>query len=332
MHRLVDIATLPPWKLSFLGVLRQISARCFDRPPIGCATRPKEEPFRIGQRATLAFPPREIAAIARDADGRLRIDLFGLGMLGPNGPLPIHMTEWVRDRTESFRDTTVADLLDIFHHRALTQFYRAWATSQAAAGLDRPGDEVFSRYIAWLSGNEPAEIGHGALPAHARLAASAHHIREARNPDGIVATLSRFFGVPVRIEEFVMHWIAVEATDMTRLGEAGPAAVMGQGAMLGSMVPDRQHKFRLQIGPLSLEQYLNFTPNGRDLPVLIEWIRSFIGYEFTWEVALLLDGHAAPPAALGAAERLGWSTWMGAPQAGAAIAGMVFEPEQYVTH
>lgn len=323
-------AELAPWKLSFLGLLRGLSARHPELPPVGRAARPQAEPFRIGQAAALTFAPREIAKLEACANG-LRIQLFGLGMLGPNGALPLHMTEIVRERTEAHRDGTTAAFLDIFHHRALTQFYGAWAGSQSAAGLDRAGEEVFSRYIGWLSGAEPSEISCSPLPPHARLSASAHHVRESRDPDGIVAALSHFFGVPVRLDEFVLHWIALDPAEHSYLGRPGTASLMGQGALLGETVPDRQHKFRLVIGPLDLQQYLNFTPNGRDLPVLVEWVRSFVGFEFEWEVELQVQPQSAPPAVLGAQERLGWSTWLGEPNASRAITGMVFQPEQYVT-
>jgi len=320
-----------PWKLSFAGLLRHLSAQRRDLPPVGQASLPRDEAFRIGQQAALTFAPREIAQV-QSKSGRLKVQLFGLGMLGPNGALPIHLTEIVRERSEAHRDSTTADFLDLFHHRAITQFYDAWARSQSAAGLDRRDDEVFSRYIGWLSGCEGEEIARSPLPAHARLAASAHQVREARNPDGIVTTLSHFFRVPVRLDEYVLHWVAIDPAEHCRLGNPGASGVMGQGAMLGEMVPDRQQKFRLVIGPLALQQYLNFTPNGRDLPTLVEWVRSFVGHEFFWEVELQVIPDAAPPAILGSQERLGWSTWLGEPARSGTITGMVFEPEHYVTH
>ncbi|MCY1268807.1 type VI secretion protein [compost metagenome] len=327
----VHDAQRAPWQVSFLGLLRALSAQHAGLPPAGRAIRPQAECFRIGQAASLAFAPREIARLENQA-GRLRIQLFGLGMLGPNGALPIHHTEIVRERTEAHRDGTTAAFLDLFHHRALTQFYQAWASSQATTGLDRPDEEVFSRYVGWLAGLDPDEIRRGPLPAHARLSASAHHVRESRCPDGIAGTVSHFFGVTVRLEEFVLHWIALDPAEHSRLGRPGPPGVMGQGALLGDMVPDRQHKFRLVIGPLQLQQYLDFTPNGRDLPVLVEWVRSFIGFEYEWELQLQVQPHCAPPAMLGAQEGLGWSTWLGEADRQRAITGMVFDPEKYVTH
>lgn len=320
-----------PWKLSFLGLLRRLSARHTELPPVGWGSRPCDEPFRAGQQAALTFAPREIAQL-RPLPGGLKVQLFGLGMLGPNGALPLHLTEIVRERSEVHRDSTTADFLDLFHHRAFTQFYRAWAGSQAAAGLDRSEDEVFSRYVGWLAGNEGREITGSHLPPHARLAASAHLVREARNPDGLVDTLSHFFGVPVMIEEYVRHWIAIDPAEHSRLGHPGTPSMMGQGAVLGEMIPDRQHKFRLLLGPLGLQQYLDFTPNGRDMPALVDWVRAFVGFEFVWEVALQVVPDSVPPAILGAQERLGWSTWLGDPDRSRAITGMVFEPEQYVTY
>lgn len=317
-----------PWRYGFLNVLRRLGADPH-MPSIGCARRPRAEPFRLGQQPSLAFAPREIAEIGA-SNGRLKIRLFGLGMLGPNGPLPIHVTEIARDRKESRHDSTLVDFLDIFHHRYLTLFYRAWSSAQAAAGLDRPDDERFSFYVASLFGQKPDEIAKGKLPGHARMAASTHLVREARNPDGLRATLAQFFGAQVIIDEYVWQWIEVEPTEQSKLGTPGAPSVMGDGAMLGERVPDRQHKFRIVVGPLELDQYLRFTPQGADLPVLVEWVRAFVGYEFAWELELRIKAHSAPPAAIGGSERLGWSGWLGRSPVDAPITGMRFEPENYL--
>ncbi|WP_211462540.1 type VI secretion system baseplate subunit TssG [Collimonas silvisoli] len=319
-----------PWQHSFTTLLRYLAARhAATMPSVGKAVRPSEEPFRLGQQPTLTFASREIAHVELKHTGA-HISLFSLGMLGPNGPLPIHFTEIAKDRLDNRHDATLVKFLDIFHHRAMTHQYRAWAQSQSAAGLDRADDEGFSRYVGRLAGNDPVDIGFSPLPSHARMAASAHLVRESRNPDGLAATLAHYFGVPVRIGEHMLHWISVAPEEHTRLGVASVAAVMGEGALAGEMVPDRQHKFRIVIGPLSLSQYLRFTPNGRDLPILVEWVRAFVGFEYVWDVELIVKSKAAPGARIGAEERLGWSTWLGDGSTEEAVTGMIFEPEQYV--
>lgn len=324
---LLDKLRAEPWRYGFLSLLRRLGADS-RIPPIGRARRPQAEPFRLGQQPSLTFAPREIAEVG-EVDGRLRVRLFGLGMLGPNGPLPIHVTEIARDRKENRRDSTLVDFLDIFHHRFLTLFYRAWSSSQAAAGLDRPNDERFSFYVTSLFGQDTNEIKGRRLPAHARISASAHLVREARNPDGLRATLAQFFGVPVSIDEHIWHWIEVDPAEHSRLGKPGSPSVLSDGAMLGEQVPDRQHKFRIVIGPLDIDEYLRFTPQGADLPLIVEWVRAFVGYEFVWELELRIKAQSAPPAVIGGPERLGWSAWLGQSPTGEPITGMRFEPEQY---
>lgn len=324
---LIERLQAEPWRFGFLSLLRRIGANAA-LEPIGTARRPQAEPFRLGQQPSLAFAPREVAS-AQEAAGRLKVRLFGLGMLGPNGPLPIHFTEMAKDREDSRRDTTTIDFFDIFHHRFLTLFYRTWAAGQATAGLDRKEDERFSFYIASLTGQDTVEIGRRPLPAHARLAASAHLVRESRNPDGLRATIEHYFGVPVAIEENVFHWIEIDPADCGRMGRPGAAATMGRGAILGRVAPDRQHRFRIVIGPVDFDAYLRFTPQGEDLPRLVEWVRAFVGYELEWELELRIKPDSAPPAVMGGKQRMGWSGWLGRPNPHKPIIGMRFEPERY---
>lgn len=375
-----------PWTAGFLPLLRRLAAaKGTDGQgsvPIGRARRPREEGFRLGQAADLAFAPREIAelrlpddvAFSRSgplgpsepsepsgpsrpsgasglaeisgASGRRPltgnnptlplIRLFGLGLLGPEGPLPLHYTERVRERSQHHRDGTLANFLDIFHHRYLTLFYRAWAQSQAAAGLDRADDEIFSRYIAQLSGHDPLDLRDSVLPSHARLGAAAHLVQQSRHPDGLVQTLAQFFALPVRLEEFVLHWIPIDPPDHCRLGLPGPASLLAQGALLGESVADRQGRFRLVLGPMAIARYLRFTPQGADLPALVAWVRAFIGQELAWELELRVLAEDAPSARLEEGLRLGWSTWLGdarhgrpAPAAGrdGCAVGLVFQPD-----
>ncbi|WP_042337500.1 type VI secretion system baseplate subunit TssG [Paraburkholderia ferrariae] len=326
LHAWFDPAT--PWQSGFMSLLRAIAARDPHSPLPGTASLPREEPFRIGQQPTMMFAPREIAALGM-RDGRLDVRLFGLGLWGSQGPLPLHMTELAYSRSESHQDHTLVHLADLFHHRALSQFYRAWAAAQSTASLDRPDDETFSFYIASLIGVDPDEAKRSCLPTHARYSAAAHLVREARNPDGLAAMLSNYFGIPMRVEEFVSHWIRLADSEHTKLGVPGPTAIMGECAQLGEAIPDRQHKFRLVVGPLDLDQYLRLTPHGEDLTTFVEWVRAFVGHEYAWEVKLLVKPRAAPPARADTSQRLGYSTWLGEAMDEQPVVGMVFEPEQY---
>lgn len=336
----LEQAQRTPWRHGFVPLLRRLTAQD-NTPPVGQAQRPLQENFRLGQSASLGFAPREIASISQDTEQDLvRIQLFGLGMLGPNGSLPMHVSELVCERVQTKRDPTLANFLDLFHHRAFSHIYRAWAQSQSAAGLDRPRAETFTRYVARLAGDEPDELQDtraNPLSAHARWASAAHRIRAARNPEGLVYSLQHCFGVPVQLHEYQLQWMPLDHQDQTHLGRPMTSSVLGQGAIAGEAIPDRQSKFRLVIGPLNLNAYLRLTPagtpEGSDLAALIELVRAFIGYEYAWEVQLLLQRQHMQTAQLGGTQQLGWSTWLAQnEQTSQAVEGLVMEPEAYAKH
>ena len=104
--------------------------------------------------------------------------------------------------------------------------------------------------------------------------------------------LQHFFRVPVQIEEFVGHWLSLSAGERTSLSSEG--ATLGSGAVLGGRVWDRQHKFRIRLGPLTLDQYESFLPGGTPLRKLVDWVRMYLCFELDWDVRLLLKHGRGP--------------------------------------
>jgi type VI secretion system protein ImpH len=325
------------WKVSFLGLLRRISARDRDVPAVGLGHSPRSERYRIGQCASLAFAPREIAEVREDT-GRIVIEVFGLGVLGPNGPMPLHFTETTFERTEIERDRATADFLDLFHHRALALFYRAWASTQPTTELDRAEAEVFSRYPAALTGDDLCRPRLRALPPHALLAATGHRAWHTRTASGLTATLTHFFGARVAVQLFAPGWLPIRAADRNCLG-APPLPIaadptqywqvvsderirLGRGALLGGFVRDRQHRFRLRLGPMGFQRYLGFTPGGAHAAQLADWITSFVGDGLAWDASLWISGTEVVPCSLGASLGLGHAAWLGTTCSDGQVAGM----------
>lgn len=314
-----------PLQSGFISIMRKLAARSPQRPLPGKADLPSQENFRLGQSAHMVFAPREIAGIDYQ-DGKTELDLFSLGLWGPQGALPLHLTELAYSRAES-HDNTLIDFVNLFHHRALSQFWRAWFVSQDTASLDRRDDERFSFYVGSLMGMDPAELTESELPLHPRLASSAHVIREARNPEGLAGALQYYFEVPVQLNEYATQWIILQNSDLSQLGNDNSSLTLADGAILGDTVLDRQHKFQMIFGPLSLQQYLRFSPWGQDLPVLREWVRNFVGYEYAWEVGLVLAADEVPYATLGETHQLGYTSWLDRTDKSTPLAGMSFDPE-----
>lgn len=316
-----------PYRHDFYQVLRRLECAHADRPRWGMALRPADEPMRLGQDPELTFAPAPLArytpAVNRSR-ARLAVRLFGL--TGPNGPLPLHFTEYARERALHAGDLTFTRFLELLSHRFVALFYRAWAQSQPTVAADRPQDDRFRRYLGAFSGLAPQAFrGRDTVPDEAKLAATGWLAAQVRNADGLRAILSGYFRVPVRIREFVSHWMEIAPADRTRL--AATHSVLGQGAVLGRRVCDRQGKFRIEIGPLSREEYEAFLPTGARLRPLVDWVRNYVGHEYAWDLRLGLIATEVPIMSLGASGRLGWSSWVGRRKRGQSAEDLVLNAE-----
>lgn len=264
----------------------------------------------------MSFAPASVARY-RPAEGdrpaRLAQHIFGL--LGPNGPLPLHLTDYARERQLHHGDLSLSRFLDLFHHRMLALFYRAWAQAQPTVSLDRPAKDRFADHVGALLGiGTPRLRGRDVVGDFAKLYNVGWFSRQVRNADGLAAVLSGYFRQPLRIEQFVGHWMRLPESDRTRLGSQSAGAQLGVGAVLGSRVWDRQHKFRVHVGPLGLRDYEAFLPGGCALPRLIALVRQYLCFELDWDARLILRRDEVPETRLGRAGRLGWTTWLGKPR------------------
>jgi len=243
------------------------------------------------------------------------VRLFGL--LGPNGPLPLHITEYARERLRNAGDPTLSRFLDVFHHRFLSFLYQAWAQAQPHVNLDRPESDRFAVYVGAFLGVSPPSLRHrDGVPDEAKFFHVGTLVRSVRNAEGLAAILRQFFDVPVTIEEFVGHWLELAQSERTCLGRED--AVLGSGAVLGESVWDRQSKFRVRLGPLGFAEYASFLPGKDPLAEMVDWVRLYLGFELDWDLHLVLrrdevprlqlKGGQAPPGGEG---RLGWTTWLG---------------------
>lgn len=316
--KLLQDAAAQPHRHDFYQLLRTLDALHPDKPHLGTARRPVDEPLRLGQPAELDFAPAALAAVHPQArGGRPRIDVRFFGLFGPNGPLPLHLTAYARERRLHKGDLTLERFADLFHHRLLLLFYRAWAQAQPTASLDRPGEDRFADYVGALIGTGGAAWrGRDAAPDHARLAFAGVLSRQVRNADGLAHLLSGFLGMPVRVEPFVGRWMPLPEAERSRIGRRAASrrqstAQLGASAVLGRAVFDRQHHFRLHIGPLTLAAFEDLLPVGRALPAVKALVQQYLGLEFGWELRLELDPAEVPPCQPGRGTRLGWTSWLG---------------------
>ena len=300
-----------PRKHDFFATLRRIEALHPQWPRLGQALRPSQEPLRLGQEPDLNFAPAALHALERSDRHLPRLRVLFFGLLGPNGPMPLQLTEYTRERLRNAKDPVLSRFLDVFHHRLLALFYRSWAQNQPTAQLDRPDDD---RFAAWLG----ACTGLGAK-APDQLFQAGLLSQRSRHPEGLAKLLTQHLGMPVRIEQHVAQWLDIEAEDRQPLGFARNRAErsearmgrLGASATSGVKRLDRQYKFRVVVGPLKRSAYEDLLPGTMAWRSLQRWVQQYAGFDMRWELNLVLAAADVQPARPDKCLRLGLTSWMG---------------------
>jgi type VI secretion system protein ImpH len=94
---------------------------------------------------SLSFPPTAVVDIKPGNDGRPpRITVAFMGLIGPAGILPIGYTEMAVEE-EYYGHHAFAAFFDIFHHRLLSLFYRAWEKHHFVIGFEQANRRTSTR-------------------------------------------------------------------------------------------------------------------------------------------------------------------------------------------
>jgi type VI secretion system protein ImpH len=298
----------------FYAAIRRIECAYPSMPRLGKSSRASDEPARLGQVPSALFAPSMFAEAERRTDGRLWLGGVFFGLFGPNGPLPLHLTEYAHDRRHNFRDFTMSRFADIFHHRLLCLFYRGWADAEPTVHYDRPEQDRFSSYLGSIQGIGLRSLrARDEMPDTAKLHFAGRLSSQVRNPEGLRAIIEGFFRVRAQILEFRGEWMRLERVDRLQLGVAAidAAGLLGVTSILGERTWGAQWRFRIVIGPLSYGIYEQFLPGSKALGQLAAMVRNYVGCELKWELQLLLEHAEIPRLSLGRGARLGWTSWVG---------------------
>ena len=317
-----------PHLFDFFQALRRMECTHREQVRLGESLRPSEDPLRFAQDASLAFASCTLASFAPGKNGRpWRLTANFFGLLGPNGPLPEHLTEYARDRLRNANDPTFIRFLDLFVHRLLLLFYRARAMSEPTIQFDRPDTDRFHLYVGALCGlgQEPLQ-NRDALSDLPKLHFAGHFGCAAKSAERLQSLLTDLVRVPASVQEFVTHWMRLPDDCRCQLGQSMVTGVLGESAILGDRVLDCQHKFRVVLGPMDRDDYEDLLPGGRLLPFVMAIIRNFIGDELDWDLQLVLRHENVSSVELGRSGRLGWTTWIGTYPAGRDANDLTLDP------
>jgi type VI secretion system protein ImpH len=295
-------------------------------------------------------------------------------MTGPQGALPTHYTQLLMRIAREGRGTertALKDWLDLFNHRMVALFFRAWekyrfpvpflryAFTRRALGGEAGGPDAdqFTRSLFSLIGlgtpalrrrlhvdapppdpfapsrplakiDDLALLHFGGLFAH-----------KPRNAVGLGAIVRDYFDLPGDVIQFTGQWLYLEPASLSRLPDetGGVNCELGVNAVAGERVWDVVSKFRVRLGPLHYDEFVEFLPDPapvsarKGIFLLSQLVRLYVGIELDFEVQLALRGDEVPDLVLQDAgegdlgARLGWNTWMPGEQMPETVDDAVFD-------
>jgi type VI secretion system protein ImpH len=222
-----------PWSFAFFQAVRLLGRLYPHRMQVGRDGPPSEEVVRFVSHNSLGFPASEIQALENTADDKAlpgkrvpalppaRMAVNFLGLTGPQGVLPLYYTELVRDRMR-VGDAGIRDFLDLFNHRMVSLFYRAWEKYRFAATYERGETSAIARILTSL-------VGLGTRGLENRQAVSDHALvfyaglvsQQPRSAVALRHLIMDYFDVPAEVEQFVGCWKALAPDELCALDDDG---------------------------------------------------------------------------------------------------------------
>ncbi len=304
-----------PFRVRFFQAVRMLQRMEKGRGPVGHFAQPREETLRFTTLPSLGFPPSEIYDLKRMSSGQLEMTVQFMGLCAALAALPSIYTENVLMRLRE-KDSAMADFFDIFNHRLLSLFYRAWEKHHFFVGYEAGLDDKLSlRLLDVLGLGTQGLRGRTSIPDKTFIFYVGLLGRQVRTADSLRQILEDYFDVPVEVNQFAGTWRRLPEENLTFLmGRGAVSEQLGVGVVAGEEVWDHHGRIRISLGPMRFEQYRQFLPGQPGYEELAGWVQFYSDGAYETEVQLILEREEIPGCELGGtgagSPRLGLVSWL----------------------
>src|SRR5262245_16841689 len=291
---LVKLLLDEPYRFDFFQAVRLLERVFRERAPAGYDVEPRSEVARFRTAVTLRFPASQIQQISRNSADETppEVMVAFMGMTGPLGVLPHPYTELLIERTR-YSDTALWAFLDLFNHRLISLFYRAWEKYNFPFAYERDQRDRFTEYLYDLIGFGTRGLrGRLGFPDQALIFYGGLTAQRPHSAFAIGAIATDYFGVKADVEQFSGQWLKLDEESLTRLGAADSR--LRVNTIAGTSVWDNQSKFRVRFGPLKFKEFFDFLPVGQAFKPASDSIRLLAGADLDFDIQLLLRAEEVP--------------------------------------
>ena len=347
---LVEDLIRTPHEFEFFQAVRILERYVLEHAPekytaLGTEFDFHHEPLRFRSLVSLCFPVgqvssvRQVSDVVSDAaDDRSKsqthpfeVTIPFTGLTGPAGVLPQHYTSLLIERVhQRNKDFAMQEFFDLFNHRIISLFYRAWEKYQFPIGYERSlkddvrQNDLFTRSLFSLVGLGSDFLRENfAFDDITVLAYGGLFAQRTRSAVALQQIVADFSELPTRVEQFVGQWLRLTDDQKSSLpspsNQFGMNLELGDSAIVGDAVWDIQSRIRIIIGPVGWADFLSLLPDGSRMTSIQQLVRFYVGQHLDFDIQVLLDKNQVPPCRLGEgdpsfAPRLGWTTWLESPE------------------
>lgn len=318
-RNLIGLLKERPFDVRFFEAVRLLRRILPQRKAVGQFVPPGTEAVRFVAHPSLAFPASEIQSLEwkDNPEAPVRMMVNFMGLAAPNGVLPPPYIELIIERSQR-RNDGFRDFLDIFNHRFISLFYRAWEKHHFFVSYERrETDPLTPLLFTFIGLGTKGLLSRQAVEDQSLAYYAGLLAQHPRSAQALKQILEDCFEVPVEIEQFVGRWISLPLHDQTCFNDTESINVqLGRGVVAGDEVWDQQSTVLIKLGPLSRERYADFLPTSRSkaYPALKALLKFYSNDQIDFEIQLILKRDEAPVFELTDESEnnlmLGWISWI----------------------
>lgn len=297
---------------SFFQVIRLL--RLLDPTPLDSR---RQEPFRSQQISikpdlSLAFPAADVAKVENPFPDKSDFEVTAtfLGLYGSSSPLPTFYSEDLID--ESIAEESVTrDFIDIISCRLFSLFFRCWTKYRQYLKVAEENSPHDLERLYCLVGLGEKKLQEEALEPYRLLRYIGLFTQFPKSALGLQTLLrDGLGGLDVKVISCLKRRARIPPDQCSVLGSSN--CILGENTYLGQEIEDRTGKFRIQIGPIDLEQFYSLLPGNQNHQWLAFLTQFYLTDSLEYDLELILAEGKVSTTCLGADKwsRLGLDTWV----------------------
>lgn len=302
---------------------------------IGGNEGPQNEAVKFRALPSLTFPPGQISCISQQGTktaesqrrSPLEMTVPFMGLTGPAGVLPEHYTSLVIERSHlRTKDYALREFFDLFNHRVISLFFRAWEKYRFPFAYERNqqegllDDDLFTSCLYCLTGIGVRPLrDQQNFDDQAILYFGGFFATQFRNSVSLQQLLECYFELKAEVVQLQGQWLYLTEDSQSSMPSSawrsGLNLSLGETAVAGSRVWDVQSRILIRLGPFSWSEFSSLLPGTQGLACIRDMIRLYVDINLDFDVQLILQREEVKLCRLTDSDAfrpmLGWNTWVG---------------------